>query len=125
MAVAIILFVGALMPGAWRLSISLLAPAFPLMKVGHVLAFACLAFLLPRNGVIPVNPIQVVALGVALAVLTELLQLLAVDRNPSLGDVALDTLGTVLGVCLYRAAGLDRGRLHSRKTQPVPMRGSA
>lgn len=94
--VAVTLF-GLLMPGAWRAEVAgLFPPDIPVLKIGHLVAFAGLAFLLVRQW----QWQHVAALGLVFAGATEALQFFAVDRNPSLADVGIDMAGVLLGLTL-------------------------
>ncbi|WP_413860053.1 VanZ family protein [Candidatus Aalborgicola defluviihabitans] len=104
LAMLLILFlVGTQMPGHSRNAIeaSLHAP-FPLSKLAHFCMFATMAVLASGQ---PLRwPVAGVLLGaLALGVLTEVLQVLvAIEREGSVRDVAIDVAGAVSGVLLTR-----------------------
>ena len=100
------LLVGTQMPGAWRsgLVASLHAPSV-LSSLAHLVLFAGMA------AVAAAPPLQwsvrrVVVVGLVLAVLTEMLQFLAVDRHPRLRDVGIDMAGALLGIGLIKGSML-------------------
>jgi VanZ family protein len=99
------LLVGTQMPGAWRSGVedSIQAP-FPLSSLAHFVVFTGMAL------VLSVRPLawpagRVVLVALALALLSEGLQFLAVDRHPRWVDVGIDMAGTLLAlgvVALWR-----------------------
>ena len=101
----VLLFVGTQMPGAWR-DEALRVTQLPwrMTKVAHFVVFAgmaCLAHMAPLRW--PVVRVLVAAL--ALALLTEGLQIFASNRNPSWLDVGIDMAGTAFGLLLARVKG--------------------
>lgn len=95
--------VGLLMPGEVRIRLSeQVASALPLMgfepeQIAHFGLFATVAFLLRLTRLR--DPVWVHLLGLAaFAALTEILQLFAVERGPSLDDWLTDAIGIALGL---------------------------
>lgn len=99
------LLVGTQMPGAWRSGVehSIQAP-FPLSSVAHFVVFTGMALVLSVRPLgWPVGRVLLAAL--ALALLSEGLQFLAVDRHPRWGDGGIDMAGVLLAlgiVALWR-----------------------
>jgi len=101
----LLLFMGTLMPGAWRDSIeSRLFPSHvPVSSLAHLVLFALM------TGLLRLPPLawplrRVLAIALALAICTELLQHFALGRHPSVRDVVIDMAGAGLGVwCVRRA----------------------
>ena len=98
------LLVGTQMPGAWRSGVvaSLHAPSV-LSSLAHLVLFAGMA------AVAAAPPLQwsmrrVVVVALVLAVLTEMLQFLALDRHPRLRDVGIDMAGALLGIGLIKGS---------------------
>lgn len=94
------LLVGTQMPGAWRSGVerSVQAP-FPLSSLAHFVVFTGMAL------VLSVRPLawsggRVVLVALVLALLSEGLQFLAVDRHPRWMDVGIDMAGTFLALAL-------------------------
>jgi VanZ family protein len=108
-ALLVLLMVGTQMPGAWRdEAFRVTQLPWQLTKVAHFVLFAALACVarLPPLGQ---SGLRVLAAALALALLTEGLQYLASNRNPSMRDVGIDMAGAGLGLLL---AGLvQRWRL--------------
>ena len=97
-ALLVLLLLGTLIPGAWRnaLEASLHAP-IPLAKLAHLLVFMAMAFVVRVSDLSwPVPVVLLVAL--CLGLLTEGLQLLAIERDASWRDVGIDVLGAGLGL---------------------------
>lgn len=101
------LFVGTLMPGAWRdEAFRITHLPWQLTKVAHFVLFACVAAVarLPPLAL----PVWMICLStLVLALLTEGLQYLASNRNPSWQDLVIDMAGAALGLLL---AGLAASR---------------
>ena len=102
----LLLMVGTQMPGAWRSGVmeTLHAPSV-LPSFAHLVLFAGMA------AVAASPPLQwsvrrVVVVALLLAVLTEVLQFLALDRHPRLRDVGIDMAGTLLGIGLMKGLEL-------------------
>ena len=96
------LLVGTQMPGAWRSGVVevLHAPSW-LSSTAHFVLFAGMAMVLAARPLAwPVARIALVAL--ALALLTEGLQFLALDRHPRWPDVGIDMAGALAGVGLIK-----------------------
>lgn len=96
------LLVGTQMPGAWRNSIELgLHAPFGLSSAAHFLIFAGMANVVSARPVAwPV--LRVLAAALALALCTEALQFVAIDRHPRLLDVGIDMAGACVGVVWMR-----------------------
>lgn len=96
------LLVGTQMPGAWRSgAVQLLhAPSY-VSSLAHFVLFAGMALLLAARPLAwPALRIGLAAL--ALALLTEGLQFLAIDRHPRWLDVGIDLGGALAGVGLFQ-----------------------
>ncbi|MDJ0523367.1 MAG: VanZ family protein [Planctomycetota bacterium] len=79
------------------------APVVNLDKVVHVVAFAAVAFAWRRSGL---SATRTLALGLALAVITEVGQsLLQQGRSGDVLDFAADAAGVLLGLLLARGGG--------------------
>jgi VanZ family protein len=97
-----LLLIGTLIPGAWRheaFEVSKLP--WQMNKVAHFMVFACMAFV---AYLAPLAQPQgrICAAALALALLTESLQYLASDRDPSWRDVGFDMGGALYGLALAR-----------------------
>lgn len=94
------LFIGTQMPNAWRNGVehSLSAP-FPLSSWAHFVVFCGMSLLLLMRP-LAFRVRWVLLLALVLALLTEALQFLAVDRHPRLLDVGIDMAGTLLAVAI-------------------------
>lgn len=102
----IFLLVGTQMPGAWRSGAeqTLHAPSW-FSSFSHFALFTGMAMVLVvRPFSWPVARIVLAAL--ALALLTEGLQFLAIDRHPRLLDVGIDMAGTVFALALVKGRSL-------------------
>lgn len=100
------LLVGTQMPGAWRSDAvqTLHAPSW-VSSFSHFALFAGMAMLLAvRPFSWPVA--RIVLSAFALALLTESLQFLAIDRHPRLLDVAIDMAGTFFAMTLVKGRSL-------------------
>lgn len=94
------LFVGTQMPNAWRDGVEqTLHVPFSLSSWAHFAVFCGMSLLLMMRP-LAYTAKQVVLLALVLALLTESLQFLAIDRHPRLVDVGIDMGGTVLAVVL-------------------------
>jgi len=96
------LLVGTQMPGAWRSEgVQMLhAPSY-FSSLAHFLIFAGMTMVAAMRPLAwPVKRILLAAL--LLALLTEGLQFLAVDRHPRWLDIGIDMAGTVAGLVLAR-----------------------
>ena len=94
------LFVGTQMPNAWRDGVEqTLHVPFSLSSWAHFAVFFGMSVLLMMRP-LAYTAKQVVLLALVLALLTEALQFLAIDRHPRLVDVGIDMAGTVLAVVL-------------------------
>ena len=92
------LFVGTLMPGSWKeAAISPFSRAIDLAAVAHIALFAGICFTLAPARFWSVKSWHVVAVGLALALMTEGLQYFAIGRHPNLDGVLQDMIGAVLG----------------------------
>ena len=107
-----LLLLGTQMPGAWRANVveSLHAPGV-VSSVAHFVLFCAMALLAC------VRPLawpwgRVLLLSLALALSTEGLQFLAIDRHPRWQDVGIDMCGALLGIAL--------GGLSAGATSPKP-----
>jgi hypothetical protein len=94
----IALFVGTLMPGSWRDAATVrVASSLNLSAVAHVVLFAALAFIQPLCRWRWLTRARVPLAGAMLALLTEGLQFLAIERHPNLAGLVQDMAGTALG----------------------------
>ncbi|ABM38475.1 VanZ family protein [Polaromonas naphthalenivorans] len=100
------LLVGTQMPGAWRSDTvqTLHAPSW-VSSFSHFALFTGMAMVL---AVRPFSwPIaRIVLSAFVLALLTEGLQFLAIDRHPRLLDVAIDMAGTIFALALVKGRSL-------------------
>lgn len=96
----LLLLLGTQMPGAWRAGVvnSLHAPAV-VSSVAHFVLFCAMA-LLAHVRPLAWPWVRVVLLSLALALITEGLQVFAIDRHPRWLDVGIDMAGAFLGVSL-------------------------
>ncbi|TFZ00008.1 hypothetical protein [Ramlibacter rhizophilus] len=106
----VLLFVGTLMPGAWKIgALDRIGGPLDLAALAHVLLFAGLAFLWPyTRWLAPQGRWQLPVFGLALALLTEGLQFFADGRHPNLAGVLQDLLGVLLGSLLGRLSAPAR-----------------
>ena len=96
------LFVGTQMPNAWRSGVEqTLHVPFSLSSWAHFVVFCGMSLLLMMQP-LAYTARRVVLLTLVLALLTEALQFLAIDRHPRLVDVGIDMAGTVLAVVLMK-----------------------
>lgn len=98
----LMLLVGTQMPGAWRSGAvqALHAPSW-VSSLGHFMLFAGMAMVLAARPLAwPVVRIALAAL--ALALLSEGLQFLAIERHPRWLDVGIDMAGALAGVGLTK-----------------------
>jgi hypothetical protein len=99
-AQVLMLFVGTQMPGVWRVGLeaSLHSP-FGLSSWAHFVLFAGMALLVSWQPLCwPWQRVVLVAL--TLALLTEAMQFLAIDRHPRWIDVGIDMSGVATGLLL-------------------------
>lgn len=98
----LLLLFGTLIPGVWRDEAFRVAQLpWQMNKVAHFVLFACMAciaYLAPLAQ--PLGRIWTTAL--ALALLTESLQYIVANRDPSWVDVGLDMGGALFGLALVR-----------------------
>lgn len=94
------LLVGTQMPGVWRNgAVQILHAPSWISSFAHFALFACLAVVLAARPI--AWPVARIALALlALALLTEGLQVLAMDRHPRWLDVGIDMAGALTGVVL-------------------------
>lgn len=94
----VVLFVGTQMPGPWRDgAVQRIGAPVDLSALAHFSLFAGMALLLPWARWWRLRPWHTPMLGLALALLTEGLQFVAVDRHPNLAGIVQDMTGTLLG----------------------------
>ena len=112
LAVLLMLLVfGTQMPGAWRdEAFRVTQLPWQLTKVAHFVLFASMA------GVSRLSPlrwslVRVALAALALALVTEGLQIFASNREPSWQDVAIDMAGAAAGGLLVWVAGRYERRL--------------
>jgi hypothetical protein len=102
-ALLVALFLGTLMPGYWKdAALRPLHAPFDVSALAHVLLFALLAFIAPLARFPRLRAWHVPVLAFALALLTEGLQFLAIDRHPNLAGIAQDMTGALMGWLLSR-----------------------
>jgi len=104
------LLVGTQMPGRLRDAIerSLHAP-IPLSSLAHFVLFIGMSWLLATRPIgWPARRVGFTML--ALAVLTEALQIIAINRHPRLIDVGIDMAGFAVGMALSGVAALTFSR---------------
>jgi len=106
-ALLVALFVGTLMPGAWKdAALDPLHSPLDLAATAHVMLFAAITFMWPFARFWNVARWHLAVAGLALALLTEGLQFFAIDRHPNLAGVAQDMAGVLAGWLLLRRAQL-------------------
>jgi hypothetical protein len=97
---ALLLFVGTLMPGSLKAQIeSNLWGAIPWSNVGHFALFAAIAAL-PVYGNGRAGVWRAVLIAILFAGATEFLQSLVPGRHPLLHDALIDIAGTMTGLAL-------------------------
>ena len=97
-AFLVLLFLGTLMPGAWKDAATRpFGNGIDLPALAHVAVFAALFSMVPLAGFWKVKFWHAPALGLALALLTEGLQFFAIDRHPNLAGIGQDLLGALIG----------------------------
>ena len=123
LGLVLVLMIGTQMPGGLRDRIerSLHAP-IPLSSLAHFVLFTGMSCLL---AVRPIRwpPRRIGACMLGLAVLTEVLQIFAINRHPRLLDIGIDmagfAAGVALSVCLAKALGAEvrPAEVHSREAR--------
>ncbi len=102
-AMVLLLLIGTLIPGVWRNTLEAsLQAAFPLAKLGHLLIFMAMAFVVRVPDLSWSRPMVLLA-ALGLGLLTEGLQLVAIGRDASWRDVGIDVLGSGLGLVFAQA----------------------
>ena len=97
-ALLALLFLGTLMPGAWKDAATRpFGGGIDLPALAHVALFAAIFSLVPLACFWKVKFWHAPALGLALALLTEGLQFFAIDRHPNLAGVVQDLVGALIG----------------------------
>ena len=97
-ALLLLLFLGTLMPGAWKNAATRpFGNGIDLPALAHVALFAAIFSMVPLAGFWKVKFWHAPALGLALALLTEGLQFFAIDRHPNLAGIVQDLVGAVIG----------------------------
>ena len=99
------LFVGTQMPNAWRNGVeqSLDVP-FSLSSWAHFAVFCGMSLLLMMRP-LGYTARRVILLSLGLALMTEALQFLAIDRHPRWRDLGIDMAGTLLAVVIMALGG--------------------
>lgn len=103
-AQALLLLIGTLMPGMWRdNTVAALGVPGVVSPVAHYVLFCGMA------GVASIAPLRwplsrLILLGLGLALLSEGLQFLAIDRNPRWLDVGIDMAGVLTAMVMVRFA---------------------
>lgn len=111
LGLVVVLMIGTQMPGSLRDGIerSLHAP-IPLSSLAHFVLFTGMSGLLAARP-IAWAPRRIGACMLVLAVLTETLQIFAINRHPRLLDIGIDMVGfaagTALSICLAKAHAGD------------------
>lgn len=100
------LLVGTQMPGVWRSAAeqTLHAPSW-FSSFSHFALFAGMAMVLALRP-LAWSVVRIVLAALALALLTEGLQFLAIDRHPRLMDVGIDMAGTIFALALVKGKSL-------------------
>jgi hypothetical protein len=95
-----VLLIGTQIPGAWRSSIEsgLHAPA-GFSSFAHLVLFAGMSWV-ACSPPLRWRWSRVLLFALGLALLTEGMQFVALDRHPSWRDVGIDLTGSTLGLCL-------------------------
>lgn len=102
-ALLAVLFLGTLMPGAWKDAATRpFGNGIDLPALAHVAVFAAIFSLVPLAGFWKVKFWHAPVLGLALALLTEGLQFFAIDRHPNLAGVGQDLVGAMIGGAVGR-----------------------
>jgi len=97
-ALLLLLFLGTLMPGAWKDAATRpFGNGIDLPALAHVALFAAIFSLIPLACFWQVKFWHAPALGLALALLTEGLQFFAIDRHPNLAGIVQDVSGALIG----------------------------
>lgn len=108
-AQALLLLIGTLMPGMWRNNtVAALGAPGVISPVAHYVLFCGMA------GVASISPLRwplsrVILLGLGLALLSEGLQFLAIDRHPRWLDVGIDMAGVLTAIVIVRYARSPHG----------------
>ena len=99
------LFVGTQMPNAWRSGVeqSLHVPS-SLSSWAHFAVFCGMSLLLMMRP-LGYTARRVILLSLGLALMTEALQFLAIDRHPRWRDLGIDMAGTLLAVVIMALGG--------------------
>ena len=103
-AQTLLLLIGTLMPGMWRNNtVAALGVPGVISPVAHYVLFCGMA------GVASIAPLRwsfsrVVLLGLGLALLSEGLQFLAIDRHPRWLDVGIDMAGVLTAIVMAQYA---------------------
>lgn len=101
---ALLLLIGTLMPGMWRdNTVAALGMPGVISPVAHYVLFCGMA------GVASIAPLRwslsrVFLFGLGLALLSEGLQFLAIDRHPRWLDVGIDMAGVLTAIVMVRFA---------------------
>jgi uncharacterized membrane protein AbrB (regulator of aidB expression) len=108
-ALLVLLFLGTLMPGAWKDAATRpFHTGLDLPALAHITLFAGICSLLPLACFWQVKIWHVPAIALFLALLTEGLQFFAIDRHPNLAGVLQDLTGGAIGWWIgYRLLALQ------------------
>lgn len=109
-ALLALLFLGTLMPGAWKDAATRpFGNGIDLPALAHVVLFAAIFSMVPLACFWKVKFWHAPALGLALALLTEGLQYFAIDRHPNLAGIVQDLIGALIGAAVgWRLAASAR-----------------
>jgi VanZ family protein len=118
LSLVVVTMIGTQMPGGLRDRIerSLHAP-IPLSSLAHFVLFISMSCLLAARP-IAWAPRRIGACMLGLAVLTETLQIFAIDRHPRLLDIGIDMAGFAAGVAL----SVYLAKVHGRAGCPGEVR---
>jgi VanZ family protein len=110
----ILLFLGTLIPGAWRnaAEVSLGTPAY-FSSLAHFVLFFLIA-LVTRHSPLAFSVLWVALFALGLGLMTEGLQFFAMDRHPRWRDVGIDCAGALLGLAMAWTISMAWGLLSRR-----------
>ena len=87
-------------PELQRFSFKLCTPVWDQFKIGHLLLFGVLAYLLASRNTYHFHYLRIIGLLSVFALVTEITQLFIPGRTPNLTDIFIDLSGALLGLML-------------------------